>query len=253
LKECGYSEYEGSLATNAQYQRLYFHQNNPPFLIEIHSAPLIFHHKISFDEGLGGELLTLTLADLVITKLQWNNLADHNLKTDVVRLQEEKKELLGKARPDDNFRINQIGHLLELFTENTAQLIDLCVLFAEHPVVTGDEAQGIFLERIQSAARSDWGLWITIRRNLISLERFVQRAFTQHEHAQVTATILERTAMLRTALSTLSRTTFKWKANSVLHGMICEKCCSIGYPVEEARSDIWQNAQITEKEYGEVR
>jgi hypothetical protein len=177
----------------------------------------------------------------------------NNIGMDVDQLEEEKQGLLVKAVSEDDFRINAINHQLELYTENTAQLIDLSVLFAEYPVVTASDDKGIDLERILSVARRDWGLWRTLRRNLIALERFVPKTFTQSENAEVAEIILERTAMLRSALSALSKTTIKWKADSVLHRAICEKCCSVGYPVEEARNDVWQRTETIENNNGQVR
>lgn len=240
LIACGAIEYEGSMITNVQYQRLYFHLNNPPLLLEIHSAPLIFHHKIPFDKDLSSDPDTLTLADLAITKLQWSALKKNTVQTDLAILETEKEQLIKKGYNEDKFKINDIDGKLKLYADNTAQLIDLCVLLAEYPVVTDSKTRGIHIDRFLALARRDWGLWVTLRRNLKALEKFIPRMFAQDEYASLRDIVLGRTASLRAALATLHATTLKWKVDSVVHCVICERCYPIGYPVEEPQRDVWR-------------
>jgi hypothetical protein len=242
LKNCGYSEVEGSMATNAQYRRLYFYQSDPEFLIEIHSAPLTFHHRIALEDDLTRDAETLTLADLAITKLQWGELWKNNFQAEAVRVRQEREAATKDPVQKHRFRVNELDGLLDLYTENTAQLLDLCVLFAEHPLTADYEPEGISVKRFLLVCGRDWGLWTTLRRNLKSLGSFVHRVFTQAELIETRDVILERLRTLRKELNNISDTSFKWNVDSVVRKVICERCVPIGYPVEEPRRDVWQQA-----------
>jgi len=237
LSAGGFPEVEGSMATNAQYRRLYFYQADPRFLIEVHSAPFMFHHRIPFDGEFGPDSETLTLADLAVTKLQWADLHKNNTQSDFRRLQHERQRLADHA-VEDRFRVSQLESELELCTENTAQLIDICILFAEHQMQNDGAGVGISIDRFLQLARRDWGLWVTLRRNLKTLERFAVKTFS--EEAELRDLILSRIRILKTALATISDTTIKWNVDRVVRKVVCERCVPIGYPVEEPRRDIWQ-------------
>jgi hypothetical protein len=245
LKEVGFLEHEDSIATNAQYQRLYFRRDDLPFWVEVHSAPLIFHHKIYLDKSLSADPDTLTPADLAISKLQWKDLTNNNAQIDVVDLRQEREHLV---QDDEIKAAYDIERMLRLYAENTSQLIDLCVLFAEYPMVHNGEARGISIPRFLSLTRHDWGLWVTLQQNLQSLEIFVSRMFSESEYGTLRSTILGRIADLRSAISILSETSIKWKIQSILHRIIPERLYPVGYPVEEPQADIWGGVKL-----GEVR
>jgi len=245
LKEVGFLEDTNSIATNAQYQRLYFRRIDLPFWVEVHSAPLIFHHKIYLGKSLSADPATLTPADLAISKLQWKDLSNNNAQIDVVNLRQERERL---TKNEEIKAAYDIERKMRLYAENTSQLIDLSVLFAEYPTVHNGEASGISIHRFLSLTRRDWGLWITLQKNLQSLEIFVSQMFPESDYVNLGSTILGRIADLRSAISILSETSINWKIQSILHRIIPERLYPIGYPVEEPQADIWRGVEL-----GEVR
>ena len=238
LTTCGYTEVEGSMATNAQYRRLYFHKADTNFLIELHSAPLMFHHRIP----LNGELLrdseTLTLADLALTKLQWGDLCKNMIESNLPSLINRRDALLQSKSSSHAAELLELESQIDLLNENTAQLLDCCVLFAEHPLATNGGQPGISTNRILSLCKHDWGLWTTLRRNLKALESFTSKMFSSSDHAR--DRILERVRQLRILLKNISETSFKWQVDSAVRKIVCERCVPIGNPVEEPRRDVWR-------------
>jgi hypothetical protein len=187
-------EDSGNVLTNAQYERLYFYRDDlRPFTIEFFSNPLIFHHKIDVGQQLGIEAETLSLADLVVSKLQW-----------------------------------------ERISSDTAQLIDLSVLFAEHQVAAIGRSDGISADRLLALARRDWCLWRTMRQNLRELSDYVDSRF---QNEALRNKVLLNISTLDSLLNPLSNTTLRWKLQQLAHKIKPNLRC--GYHVEEPDKDIW--------------
>jgi hypothetical protein len=114
----------------------YFHSSFD-YLVEIFHDPLNFHHALRLGHRINYPGPTIPLADLVLSKLQYEEI--------------DKKE--GKKTND--------------------QLIDLAILLAEHMITPDD--RGISIERIRFVTQGwgGWGFGNTAYINLMKLQSFV--------------------------------------------------------------------------------
>lgn len=238
LGEAGFSESPDNDATNAQQRRLYFQRDDiAPFWLEVHSAPLMFHHRISLGKLLSTDSVTLTLADLAVSKLQWKELSKNNVQQDAAELPRRKQTHLDN---DDAIGLFNLNKKLRRMNANTSQLIDLCVLFAEYSVTQNDQIEtGISIERVLWLTRRDWELWTTLNQNFEALKEFASTVFPESEYPRVGELVLARVEALRSATDVLYDTTIRFRLQAVLHRILPKRLYPIGIEVDEPDEDIW--------------
>ena len=181
----------GSILYDALFQRLLFSWPGSPYTVEVFFDPLDLHHTIELGARLTMDPLTITLADLVVTKLQFEDL---------------------QSRP--------------------AQLIDLCIVLAEHQVGTLTTS-AISANRIGSLTAQDWGLWRTVKKGLADVRAFA-KANIQDDTAKLN--VLENVARLQNVITSTSHTP-RWKAEAMAHKFM--PCLKSGKSVYEPANDPW--------------
>jgi hypothetical protein len=182
-----------SMLYDAMFQRILFAWNGTPYTVEVFFDPLDLHHKIELGEQLTSEPLTISLADLVLTKLQFEDLKD---------------------RP--------------------AQLIDLCIVLAEHEVVPSGSV-GVSGGRVAALTARDWGLWNTVNQGLAVLSYFAKSKIPDNA-AQIN--ILRNIEKLKQAINSVAHSP-RWKAEALAHKLL--PCLRSGKPVYEPANDPWAN------------
>lgn len=131
--KAGFKKVTESLAYNAMYHRQLFYPADGSFPIEIYYSPLPFFHNLDVSKSITIESNTLTLTDLVLSKLQHQSLKHK-------------------------------------------QCVDLSIMLLDFDV-RPNECNSISICRFSSIVKSDWKLKATIKRNLHTLNNFINEAF----------------------------------------------------------------------------
>lgn len=181
----------GSVLYDALFRRLLFNWPATTYTVEVFFDPLDLHHKIELGELLTSEPDTITLADLLLTKLQFEDLR-----------------------------------------KRAAQLLDLCIILAEHDVVRRG-GPGISANRIGSLTGQNWGLWHTVKRGLDATRSFAENQIHEEEPQ---ARILSNIKILQEVITAVSHTP-RWKAEALAHKLL--PCLKSGKAVYEPSDDSW--------------
>lgn len=134
----------------------YFHPSLS-YLVEIFYDPLDFHHQLKLGHRIHYQGPTIPLADLVLSKLQFQEI--------------DKKD--GKETND--------------------QLIDLAILLAEHALTADDKGISVDRIRIVTQGWEGWGFGNTACINLMKLQSFVENEVTDEPIRQLIKTRIGET------------------------------------------------------------
>lgn len=244
----GYNPESDNQQALLQYNRMYFRHNDYPTFLEVHISPLKFYHTISFTKEDFQEDETISVTDLVITKLQWSELKENKilLRDKYVSLEKER------TSPDRKRDLRLIESELRRLSANTSQMIDLCLLFAEYDIIEKGY-QGISFERISFFLETNWSLLETMRRNLKALRAFVTKALNKAELKEIGQEIISKVEYLEGKISNISGKNVKWQRQRFLHYLIPECCYPLGNPIEEPSEDIWNGVKLNKQLIHELR